>query len=307
MKNTSDLLMFCQYVINKYGNPKNATEEQKAEEFRKVYFKDTPLNLHTLQIVASACGIRTNGVESKKMPPKLRGYHEVIGDHKNIYYREEDSLSGIQNTILHEIREMMETLFCEVNPNYIPLKTSARHLAANQFATAVLLPKSSFTAKVYETGLDIIELSSQYSKSCSQVLLRMGEVLQGKLFMYAALYEPNTEDELRVTYWTACRNETDSDSNVFGADGLFPRKGKIIASDSLVSVSLQEKKPCLAQSITLLDSMDEGLIAIARPLVIAEIPIKVVLVVLLEQNRSIIQPQIDRLQPMVIDGFHGHL
>jgi hypothetical protein len=53
--------------------------------------------------------------------------------------------------------------------------------------------------------------------------------------------------------------------------------------------------------------MDEGLIAIARPLVIAEIPIKVVLVVLLEQNRSIIQPQIDRLQPMVIDGFHGHL
>jgi len=50
---------------------------------------------------------------------------------------------------------------------------------------------------------DIIELSSQYSKSCSQVLLRMGEVLHGKLFMYAALYEPNAENELHVTYWTA--------------------------------------------------------------------------------------------------------
>jgi hypothetical protein len=122
--------MFCQYVIRKYGNPNNATEEQKAEEFRKVYFKDIPMNLHTLQVVASVCGIRTNSVESKKMPAKLRGYHEVIGDHKNIYYREEDSLSGIQNTILHEIREMMETLFCEDNPTYIPLKTSARHLAA---------------------------------------------------------------------------------------------------------------------------------------------------------------------------------
>jgi len=108
---------------------------------------------------------KTNSVESKKMPAKLRGYHEVIGDHKNIYYREEDSLSGIQNTILHEIREMMETLFCEDNPTYIPLKTSARHLAANQFATAVLLPLLSFTAKVYDTGLDIIELSSQYSRA----------------------------------------------------------------------------------------------------------------------------------------------
>jgi hypothetical protein len=305
--NTSDLFMFCQYVIRKYGNPNNATEEQKAEEFRKVYFKDIPLNLHTLQVVASVCGIRTNSVESKKMPAKLRGYHEVIGDHKNIYYREEDSLSGIQNTILHEIREMMETLFCEDNPTYIPLKTSARHLAANQFATAVLLPLLSFTAKVYDTGLDIIELSSQYSKSCSQVLLRMGEVLQGKLFMYAALYEPNAENELRVTYWTACHNETDSDSNVFGADGLFPRKGKVIVSDSLVAISVQERKPCLAQRITLLDSMDEGLVAIARPLMISEIPVKVVLIVLLEQNRSALQPQIDRLQPMVIDGFHGHL
>ena len=174
MKNTSDLRMFCEYVMKKYGNPKDVTEEQKAEEFRKIYLKNFPLNLSTLQMVASVCGIRTNGVENQKMPPALRGYHEVIGNHKNIYYREEDSLSGIQNTILHEIREMMETLFTEINSTYIPLKTKARHLAANQFATAVLLPRSSFSAKLLATGLDIIELSNQYSKSCSQVLLRMG-------------------------------------------------------------------------------------------------------------------------------------
>jgi hypothetical protein len=75
----------------------------------------------------------------------------------------------------------------------------------------------------------------------------------------------------------------------------------------LAAISVQERKPCLAQRITLLDSMDEGLVAIARPLMISEIPVKVVLIVLLEQNRSALQPQIDRLQPMVIDGFHGHL
>jgi hypothetical protein len=307
LKTASDLIMFCQYIIKKYGNPNDATEEQKAEDFRKVYFKDIPLNLHSLQVVASVCGISTNGLESKKMPPKLRGYHEVIGDHKNIYYREEDSLSGIQNTILHEIREMMETLFTEINPTYIPLKTKARHMAANEFATAVLLPRSSFRAKLFDTGLDIIELSNQYSKSCSQVLLRMGEVLQGELFMYAALYEPNAENEWRVTYWTACHNETDPDSNVFGVDGLFPRKGRIAAPDSLVSQSVTERKPYVAQHITLLDSLDEGLVAFARPLLISEIPVKIALVVLLEQNRGILQPQIDRLQPTIIDGFHGHL
>jgi hypothetical protein len=299
--------MFCKYVMKKYGNPKDATEEQKAEEFRRVYLKNVPLNLNTLQVVASVCGIGTNGVENRKMPPSLRGYHEVVGDRKNIYYREEDSLSGIQNTILHEIREIMESLFTEVNPIYIPLKTRARHLAANQFATAVLLPQSSFVSKVYDTGLDIIELSNQYSKSCSQVLLRTGEVLHGKLFMYAALYEPNEEYEWHVGYWTACHNDTDSDSNVFGADNLFPRKGVVAASDSLVTISIREKKPCLVQRITLLDTMDEGLIALARPLIISEIPTKVVLTVLLERNRNVIQSQVDRLQPMVIDGFNGHL
>ena len=305
--NTSDLRMFCEYLTKKYGNPRDVTEEQKAEEFRKVYLKNVPLNLHALRVVASVCGIGTNGVENRKMPPALRGYHEVVGDRKSIYYREEDSLSGIQNTILHEIREIMESLFTEVNSTYIPLRTRARHLAANQFATAVLLPQSSFVSKVYDTGLDIIELSNQYSKSCSQVLLRMGEVLQSKLFMYAALYEPNAEDEWHVGYWTACHNDTDSDSNVFGADNLFPRKGRIAASDSLVTISIREKKSCLVQRITLLDTMDEGLIALARPLIISEIPTKVVLTVLLERNKSVIQPQIDRLQPMVIDGFNGHL
>jgi hypothetical protein len=82
---------------------------------------------------------------------------------------------------------------------------------------------------------------------------------------------------------------------------------RIAASDSLVTISIREKKPCLVQRITLLDTMDEGLIALAKPLIISEIPTKVVLTVLLERNKSVIQPQIDRLQPMVIDGFNGHL
>ena len=64
---------------------------------------------------ATSCGIKLSGLE--KMPENLRGYHEVYGDNKSIYFRKGDALSGIQNTILHEIREMMETLFAEVQPD----------------------------------------------------------------------------------------------------------------------------------------------------------------------------------------------
>ena len=75
---------------------------------------------------------------------------------------------------------MMETLFAEVYPDYAPLRTSVRHIAANRFAAAALLPRSDFEKKAYYTGFNVVELSRLYSKSCSQVLLRMGEVLAGE-------------------------------------------------------------------------------------------------------------------------------
>ena len=154
----------------------------------------------------------------------------------------------------------------------------------------------------------MLELSRLYSKSCSQVLLRMGEVLQGRLFMYAALYEPDTENQWHVTYWTGCSNDTDSDANVYGGDSLFPRRGRTVVPGSLIDLAIQTKKPHLAQHITLLDGLDEdGLVAIARPLMISVVPAKVALVVLLEQNRDLFLPQIERSKPTIVEGFHRHL
>jgi len=306
MQSFSNLRVFCEHVVRKHGEPDGVSEEQLAEDFRTVYLKGLPLNLRTLKVVATSCGIKLSGLE--KMPENVRGYHEVYGDNKNIYFRKGDALSGIQNTILHEIREMMETLFAEVQPDYAPLRTSARHIAANRFATAVLLPRSDFENKVYDTGFNVVELSRLYSKSCSQVLLRMGEVLQGKLFMYAALYEPDAENQWHVTYWTGCSNDTDPDANVYGGDSLFPRRGRTVVPGSLVDLAIQGKKPHLAQHIILLDGTDEdGLIAIAKPLLISGIPAKVALVVLLEQNRDLLLPQIERSKPTIVEGFHRHL
>ena len=61
-------------------------EEDKAREFRSVYLRNQATNLETLGAVASACGIRLNGLEEKARPPNLRGYHEVYNGKKNIYY-----------------------------------------------------------------------------------------------------------------------------------------------------------------------------------------------------------------------------
>jgi hypothetical protein len=309
LKSFSDLRYFCEYIVKKYGTPSNASEDDKAQEFRNIYLRDLPLDIRTLKAIVSACGIHVNGVDSKKLPQNIRGYHDVFEENRNIYYKMDDTKSGIENTFLHEFREMIEPVFAEVCSTYNPLRTNAVHLVANKFATAVLLPKDEFRDKVYETGFDVIALSKLYSKSCSQVLIRMGEVFQGSIFLYSALYEQSPEvDNWTLNYWTGTTNNDDPEANIYGVDGLFPRKGRTILPGSLVDMVIKTKKPHMVRRITILDSRDDdGLTAIATPLVITVSPVKVAMVVLLGNNRNLLVPQIERTSPTIIEEFHRHL
>ena len=310
MKSFSDLRLFCEYIVNQYGSPDAASEDEKAEEFRNVYLHNLPPTIKTLKAVASACGINLKGMEADKMPKNLRGYHEVFDGRRNIYYKKGDSISGIENTILHEIREMMEPMFAELYADYEPLRTLAVHLAANRFATSVLLPKDNFRAKAYETGLDVIALARLYSKSCSQVLLRMGEVLQGQLFFYAALYENTLQTDIgwKVSYWTRGWNEDCPEANVHGIDTLFPRRGHSVTSGSLVDLAVKAGKTHFVQHITVADEVeDDGLIAIAQPSMSQRASDKAALVVLLERDVGKLVPQVERTKPVIIDNFHKHL
>jgi len=311
VENLSDLSLFCLLLVRECGSPDALSEEEKAEAFRKVYLRNLPLNLTTIMAAARACGINLVAVSASQMPRNMRGYHEMIIDKKTIYYREDDTASGIENTILHETREMMERIFAKVCPGYRPLGRTATHLAANRFATAVLLPRKSFESKMYETGLDVIALADFHQKSCSQVLLRMGEVLQGRLFFYGALYELglDVEPDWMVTYWTRSWNEEFPDANVHGIESLYPRKGHQVIPGSLVSRVIEKGKPYFVRRITLLDDDDEEcLTAIAQPYAPWEdITTKVALVVILGQDCELLRPQLERTRPIAIKHFHQHL
>lgn len=311
MDSSGDLHFFCGYIVKRYGSPDAASEDEKAEEFRNIYLRNLSPDLRGLKAIAAACGINLNRLEGGKLPKNLRGYHDVFDGKKNIYYKKDDSISGIENTILHEFREMIEPIFVEVCPEYEPLRTIAVHLAANRFAAAVLLPRKPFEDKVYETGLDVIALAKFYSKSCSQVLLRVGEVLQGKLFFYAALYEntSQTEPDWKVTYWTGGWNEEYPEANVHGLDGFFPRRGHSVVPDSLVDMAIRTRKAHLVPHITILDDMeDDGFVAMAQPLVLSRAkPSKVGLVVLLQEDKATLGPQIERTEPIIIEHFYKHL
>ena len=310
MRSLNDLEGFCEYLVGKYGNPRASTEEQKAEEFRQIYLRDLPANVRALRAVASCFGVHLKELE--KMPRNVRGYHEMCGGRKCIYYRRNDTASGIENTILHELREMMETVFVQTEPGYEPLRTSARHIAANRFASAVLLPGGEFRERAYQTGFDVISLSGTYSKSCSQILLRMGEVLQGRLFFYGALYEPDDAEgkEWAVTYWSGSLNG-ETKPSIFGINGPFPKKGKRALPGSLVDKAVKTKMPYLSGKITLNHAWsfsDERLIALVQPMVDtgAEVE-KVALIIMKSSDSHLLQPQIDAIKPISLEGVPASL
>jgi hypothetical protein len=305
MQNLSDLHSFCHHLAGKFGSPDKASEEQKADEFRWYYLRDLPPSVKALRIVAHICGLKVHS--SEELPDSMRGYNHIEDGADKIVLNDGDTVSGTQNTILHEIREIMERTFPAVCPGYRPLKTTAAHYAANRFAAAVLLPAGKFTELVYETGLDVITLADYYSKSCSQVLLRIGEVLQGKLFLYTAMYEPDTDGIWRVTYWTASANRGDPAGTIPGLDGFFPRKGRAAVPGSLVDLAIGEGKPHLVERVTFLNDREDGLVAIARPLIIQNSPSKVILTALLSRDRALLSPQIKNTRPVTLKRFHRHL
>lgn len=124
----------------------------------------------------------------------------------------------------------------------------------------------------------------------------------------SAMYEPDPDNNWRVTYWTGSGNDNDPEANVYGLDGFFPRKNRAVASGSLVEMTIEAGKPHMVEQITLMDEMeDEGFVAIANPMMIQESPAKVVLTVLMGRNRNLLAPQVERIKPIVVEGFHRHL
>lgn len=305
MTSASNLHLFCLSIFKTYGSPDMASEEQKADEFRSIFLQDLPVNATTVRAVALACGANT---WARRMPKNLRGYHEMVDGRMSIYYRDDDCASGVENTILHEIREMMEPIFVELSPSYQPLRTIALHQAANRFAAAVLLPREPFREKVYETGLDLIALRELYRKSYTQLLIRMGEVLQGDLFFYGALYElapqPNSlEPRLAVTCWAHSVNERDPWANFEGSLSLFARRGHPVVPHTPVGEAVRQRRSQIAERIRTSEEAENDLTAIAQPVLLEEEVIKAALVVVLHQDSEVLLPQITRTRPTCMEAF----
>ena len=76
-----------------------------------MYFGGLTPSLRVMKYLAALCGISLYAVDGTRLPGNMRGYHDVFEGRRSIYYRKGDAVSGIENTILHEFREMVEPTF----------------------------------------------------------------------------------------------------------------------------------------------------------------------------------------------------
>jgi hypothetical protein len=71
--------------VDQYGSPGAATEDDKAQAFRRVYLRGLPPNLKALRAVASVCDVSLTGLDGHNLSENLRGYHEVFDGKRSIY------------------------------------------------------------------------------------------------------------------------------------------------------------------------------------------------------------------------------
>lgn len=303
MAEGSALTIFCDYIVDKYGSMEVLSAEILADEFRSAFLDSMPVNPETLAAVAASLGIT---VTAGATPKGLRGYNDTYDGRVTIYYKDDDCESGQQNTILHEIREIMERCFVEIENGYAPLRTTALDKEANRFAGAVLLPYAEFRKKALEAGLDVVHLRDLYRKSCSQLIIRIAEVLHGDLFFYGARYE--RRDGYGSPHLVTCWAASTHDDHPVLPHRLFPRCGRPVVEGSAVDEAVKRRRPCFVDRIAISgDAADHDMTAIAQPIVRGGDVATVVMTVLLRQDRDIFEPQLERIKPVTIERFDCHL
>jgi hypothetical protein len=157
------ILLFCQNIISRHPNPWPPTEQYLACEF-VLYFKS--FWFITINELEKFC-LETNiELTQKSLPCDLLASNCFFNGKRIIELDDHPQNLVIQpHTILHEIRELLEYVFCDLG---YPIADSAQiELRANEFASLVMLcGRESEFAGLINNALEI-----------QPVLLKFGALL----------------------------------------------------------------------------------------------------------------------------------
>jgi len=166
---------FCIHVY--YKNNHN-TEYQKispeylANEFIEYFGLNHPLLLDSVKKICSNSDIEIDSFSSGN----TRGWNISNNEKRYIFYKEDDSPSGIIHTILHELYEIIDDQFKALFQIDIGDKNTIEK-RADTFSANVHVPFRMVCPFIRSRGLDVFTLCRMMRCSYKTALIRMNEAL----------------------------------------------------------------------------------------------------------------------------------
>ena len=222
-----------------------------------------------------------------------------------IHYSDRDRPATQKFTIMHELFEVIHKNFTSLYPDYEQLNEPQLSRFADRFAAAALIPPRFFLKQVSETGCDLVKLGEDLELSHQCLLIALGQHIVD-FPIVGVLYEYQTEvpaaASAEVTDFVATVVvKTDRARRIKELCRLqsVPLRNSHPQISSLVCAAVNSGSPLLYRSTHVEDSPA----VLVRPLLsVDKKPYRVILVAVPNETFDMISAQVDRIEPIQVDG-----
>jgi len=176
------LVAFCKQISAKQASEWPPSEETLAREFVEYFNLEPMVFLGELQRLCESSGIV---LRIAPLPTSLRGFNHRYQNKREILISGTQVLTR-EHTALHELRELLEYEFCDLNK---PICTNeTREKRAEQFAISVRI--SAFEKEVPKLVDQIATIESKWPRRAAYALL----FVFGAMHLMSLALSPRLED-----------------------------------------------------------------------------------------------------------------
>ena len=227
----------------------------------------------------------------------LKGAHlGQPGGEYHIYHREDLWEGSKAQTVLHELYEIVLERMAEIHSPGMPVPSGPNPVICQQaerFAAAVLMQPDIFLPYAQASGLDVATLHKVFGCAYSSAALRLAEVVRDPPLMVVLYEREERGDPAGWTESALLRARVVKRTSGFGARrcrlicgrrGGMPRRDKALPACSLAEQAAHSNSAEYGE--------EDGLAAIARPVMWKGRLAKVIVVAVPWERRSVLEPQL---------------
>ena len=291
----------CRYVLD-YEEGRYVDDPVRLGAVFREYagIQRTPNQIRAVNLVRSL-GIKIEAVDYLKSG----GTNMTADGYWYIHYSAKDRPATQKFTIFHELFEVIQKNIDALDSGYSLMKEPQMSQCADRFAAAALIPPRFFLGRAGATGCDLVKLGEDLELSHQCLLIALGQHFVEIPFI-GVLYEYRPNGVIGANakigdFVATVVVKTPRARRIRDLCGLqtVTARNSHPQAGSLVCAAVTGARPLLWQSTHIEDSPA----ILVRPLLSAGLePYRVILVAIPKEELGMILPQIERIEPVQVDG-----